>query len=65
MTSHRGRIQQPGTLLAVFALAALLRLGLFSLTSLPRLLENRPELSTPITSFKSRKSTFGFWLTFY
>jgi len=40
---------------AVFAVAAASRLAAFALTSLPGVLETRPELSTPITSFRSRK----------
>jgi len=54
--SHAHR---PWHLSAVFAVAAASRLAGFALTSLPGVLETRPELSTPITSFRSRKWYFS------
>ncbi|ODN81964.1 hypothetical protein L202_02299 [Cryptococcus amylolentus CBS 6039] len=40
---------------AVLAAAALLRLAAFALPSLPDLLQRRPEISTPLVSFRSLK----------
>jgi hypothetical protein len=37
--------------------AAALRLALFYLTSLPAVFERRPELTSPLTSYRSREST--------
>lgn len=40
---------------SVIAAAALVRGGLFTVTSLILVLERRPELTSPLTSFRSRE----------
>jgi len=56
MLALQSRIDRSWHLGAVLGIAAALRLSVFALTALPAVLETRPELSTPITSFRSRKS---------
>ena len=56
MLALQSRIDKSWHLGAVLVIAAALRLSVFAFTALPAVLETRPELSTPITSFRSRKS---------
>jgi hypothetical protein len=54
MLAIQSRLDRSWHLGAVLAIAAALRLSVF--TALPGIFETRPELSTPITSFRSRES---------
>lgn len=56
MLALQSRIDKSWHLGAVLVIAAALRLSVFAFTALPAVLETRPELSTPITSFRSRES---------
>jgi len=63
MLALQSYAHRPWHMGGIFAIAAALRLAIFAFTSVPGLLEARPELSTPITSFRSREWSVSYQIS--